>query len=90
MSQRLYAIHLKARAVLLERGHSDGETLREYADWHIDVRSGANFISIWASGAMVFLSLAGVPVFHRAGPWEQYLDRLFHRLPVNAQPVEPR
>ena len=79
---RAHAVHIKARAVLRERGHSEGETSREYADWHIVIRSGASFVSVWWSGSMVFLSMANVPVYHRPGPWEQYLDRLFHRLPL--------
>jgi hypothetical protein len=77
------AVHIKARAVLRERGHAEGETSREYTDWHIVIRGGANFISVWWSGAIVFLSMAGVPVYYRPGPWEQYLDRLFHRLPLS-------
>jgi hypothetical protein len=89
MNRRAQAVTVKARAILRDRGHSDGETAREYADWHIDIRSGASFISVWTSGGMVFLALSGVPVFYKPGPWEQYLDRLFHRLPVNAPASEP-
>jgi hypothetical protein len=76
------AVHVKARAVLRERGHTEGEVGREYADWHISIRGGASFVSIWWSGTMVFLSMANVPVYCRSGPWERHLDRLFHRLPV--------
>ncbi|HZS95044.1 MAG TPA: hypothetical protein VFA78_09620 [Chloroflexota bacterium] len=73
------AIHIKARAVVRELGHTDGDALREYEDYHIAVRAGGNYITIWASSRMVFLSMAGVPVYHLPGPWEQYLDRLFQR-----------
>lgn len=73
------AIHVKARAVLRQLGHSEGEPYREYADWHIEVRGGSNYLSVWHSAQMVFLSLANVPVFYRPGPWEQYLDLLFRR-----------
>jgi hypothetical protein len=72
-------VHLKARAVLRQFGHSDGDPHREYKDWHIEIRGGLAYISVWHSGQMVFLSLANVPVFHQPGPWEQYLDRLFQR-----------
>ncbi|HZU12866.1 MAG TPA: hypothetical protein VFB58_08505 [Chloroflexota bacterium] len=81
------ALLVKARAVVRERGHNDGDTVREYRDWHIEIRAGGHYVTVWTSAGMVFLSLAGVPVFHRPGPWEQYLDRLFHRLPVT--PGEP-
>ncbi|HEX6508726.1 MAG TPA: hypothetical protein VF221_13945 [Chloroflexota bacterium] len=60
-------------------GYPDGELHREYKDWHIEVRSGSAFVSVWSSAGMVFLSMNNVPVFYRPGPWEQYLDRLFHR-----------
>lgn len=73
------AVLVKARAILRDRGHSDGETTREYADWHIEVRSGTAYVSIWWSGRLVFLAMSGIPVHHSPGPWEQYLDRLFHR-----------
>jgi hypothetical protein len=73
------AVHVKARAVLRHYGHSEADHNREYADWHIEIRSGSHFISIWYSATMVYLSLANVPVFYRPGPWEQYLDRLFSR-----------
>jgi hypothetical protein len=70
---------IKAKAVARTLGRSDGDPYREYRDWHIDVRAGASYVSVWASGKMVFLSMAGVPVYFEPGPWEQYLDRLFHR-----------
>jgi hypothetical protein len=73
------ALHVKAKAVLRQLGHSEGEPHREYKDWHIDVRAGLSYVSIWWSARMVFLSLNGIPVYYRAGPWEQYLDLLFHR-----------
>jgi hypothetical protein len=73
------ALHVKAKAVLRELGHADGEPHREYKDWHIEIRGGLNFVSVWTSSGMVFLSLANKAVFHRPGPWEEYLDRLFHR-----------
>ncbi len=78
------AILRKARSVLRERGHNETDTVREYQDWHIVIRAGGHYVSIWSSGEMVFLSLAGVPVYHRPGPWQQYLDRLFHRMPLSA------
>ena len=73
------SVHVKARAVLRQLGHTDGDHVREFKDWHIEVRAGASYISIWHSGEMVFLSMSNVPVYHRAGPWESYLDRLFQR-----------
>ena len=63
-------------------GHTDGDTCREYKDWHIEIRSGLAYVTVWSSSSMVFLSLANTAVFYRPGPWEQYLDRLFHRLPA--------
>jgi hypothetical protein len=73
------AIQVKARAVARQLGYSEIEPVREYKDWHIEVRSGSGYVSVWSSAGMVFLSLANVPVFYRPGPWEQYLDRLFQR-----------
>lgn len=73
------AVLVKARSVLRTAGHSDGEHGREYKDWHIDIRGGLAFVSIWTSAGMVFLSLSDVVVFHRPGPWEQYLDLLFQK-----------
>lgn len=72
------AILIKAKAVLRQRGHSDGEPRREYVDWHIEIRGGAGFVSVWASARMVFLSMANAPVYYHPGSWEQHLDRLFH------------
>lgn len=77
------SILVKARAVARERGHNESESRREYKDWHIDIRTGPNHVSVWNSSGMVFMSLGGVPVFYRPGPWEAYLDRLFHRQPVS-------
>jgi hypothetical protein len=88
VNPRARSVLVKARAVLRERGHSEGESTREYQDWHIEIRSGANYVTVWWSAGMVFLALAGVPVFMSSGPWESYLDRLFHHLPVNAQAPE--
>jgi hypothetical protein len=73
------ALQVKARAVLRQLGHSEGDPLREYKDWHIDVRSGASYLSIWHSGCIVFLSMANVPVYYQPGEWETYLERLFQR-----------
>lgn len=73
------AVQVKARAVLRHLGHSDGEPPREYSDWHIVVRGGTSYLSVWASAEMVFMSVANVPIYYRPGPWEQYLDRLFQR-----------
>lgn len=73
------AVQVKARAVLRQHGHSDNELHREYSDWHIVVRGGSSYISVWASAQMVFMSVANVPVYYRPGPWEQYLERLFQR-----------
>lgn len=70
---------VKARAVLREFGYTDGEYAREYKDWHIELRAGLAYVSVWYSGSMVFLAMGGIPVFHRPGPWEQYLDLLFQR-----------
>lgn len=72
---------VKARAVVRHLGHSDGEPYREYKDWHIEVRAGSLYVSVWASAEIVFLAMAGKPVYYRAGPWEEYLDRLFQRTP---------
>jgi hypothetical protein len=83
------AVLRKAKSVLRERGHNETDTIREYKDWHIEIRGGGHYVSVWSSAEMVFLSLAGVPVHHRPGPWEQYLDRLYHRMPVNAPVSEP-
>ena len=73
------AVYVKARAVVRQLGHSDGDPYREYKDWHMDIRAGTAYISIWASGAMVFLSMAGIPVFYQSGDWEDYLERLFQK-----------
>jgi hypothetical protein len=73
------ANYVKARSILRRLGYSDGDAHREYKDWHIEIRSGLAYVSIWTSRGMVFLSLGKTPVFYRPGPWEQYLDRLFHR-----------
>lgn len=82
------AVVRKARAILRERGYNDSDTVREYKDWHIEIRGGAQYVSIWSSAEMVFLALAGVPVYHRPGPWQAYLDRLFHRMPITAPGAE--
>lgn len=73
------AVHIKARAILRQLGHAEAESRREYTDWHIDMRAGSSYISIWASGEIVFLSMAGVPVYYRPGPWEEYVERLFQK-----------
>lgn len=73
------AIHLKARAVLRDLGYSDGDTHREYKDWHIELRAGLSYVSAWTSDGMVFLSLANIPVYYVPGAWEHYLDGLFQR-----------
>lgn len=73
------AVLVKARSVLRSAGHSDGEHGREYKDWHIEIHGGLAYISIWTSAGMVFLSLSDIVVFHRQGPWEQYLDVLFQK-----------
>jgi hypothetical protein len=73
------AVQVKAKAVLRGLGHQDGDAYREYKDWHIEIRGGLNYVSVWSSAGMVFLAMASVPVFYRPGPWEQYLDRLFLR-----------
>lgn len=83
------AVLRKARAVLRERGHNETDTVREYKDWLIEIRGGGYYVSVWYSGEMVFLALAGVPVYHRPAPWEQYLDRLYHRMPVSVPGGEP-
>ncbi len=70
---------VKARAVLRILGHSNGEHGREYQDWHLEVRGGLSYISIWTSAGMVFLSMSDIPVYFVPGPWEQYLDHLFQR-----------
>lgn len=75
------AVNVKARAVVRHLGHSEGDTSREYKDWHIEIRSGLRFTSVWSSSGMVFLAMVNVPVFYRPGPWEQYLDILFLRTP---------
>lgn len=80
--------HVKARAVLKQLGYSNGEAHREYKDWHIEIKSGLASLSVWSSAGMVFLSLNAIPVFHRPGPWEQYLDYLFHRM-ANGRGVGP-
>jgi hypothetical protein len=73
------ALHVKAKAVARQLGHSDGEPYREYKDWHIEVRSGTGYVSVWSSAQMVFLSMSNTPVYYQPGPWEQYLERLFQR-----------
>lgn len=73
------AVQVKARAVLRQLGHTESEPYREYKDWHIEIRSGLNYVSVWTSAGLVFLSMGGVPVHYKPGPWEQYLDRLFQR-----------
>lgn len=79
------AVHIKARSVLQARGYTEGEARREYKDYHIELRAGLAYVSIWSSAGMVFMSLSGIPVFYRPGPWEQYLDRLFHRVEANGR-----
>lgn len=86
---RADAVHIKARAVLRDRGHPDGDGQREYKDWHIEIRSGARYTSVWSSGRMVFLSMANIPVFYQGGQWEAYLDRLFHHLPISDREPAP-
>ncbi|HCG01530.1 MAG TPA: hypothetical protein DEV93_13410 [Chloroflexi bacterium] len=73
------SIQVKARKVVRELGWSEGEPAREYKDWHIEIRQGTSYVSVWNSSGMVFLSMAGTPVFYRSGAWEQYLERLFQR-----------
>lgn len=74
------AVHVKARAVIRRLGRADDVDLyREYADWHIEIRAGMSFISVWSSGGMVFMSLLNRPIYYHPGPWEDYLDRLFQK-----------
>lgn len=73
------ALLVKARTVARRLGHTESEAQREYQDWHITVRMGMSFVSVWTSAGIVFLSIAGIPVYLRSGPWEQYLDLLFRR-----------
>lgn len=74
------AVLVKARAVVRQLGRADdGDLYREYRDWHLEVRAGTYFVSIWSSAAMVFLSMANRPVYYQPGPWEQYLERLFQK-----------
>ncbi|HLJ65969.1 MAG TPA: hypothetical protein VKX16_01250 [Chloroflexota bacterium] len=73
------SVQVKAKAILRQLGHSDGEPHREYKDWHIEIRGGTAFVTVWSSARMVFLSMADVPVFYVPGPWEQYLERLFQK-----------
>jgi hypothetical protein len=82
------AVHIKARSVVRQLGYSESDTGREYRDWHIEVRSGLSFVSVWTSAGMVFLSLANIPVYYRPGPWEQYLDLLFRRAESNGRAGE--
>jgi hypothetical protein len=77
------ATYVKARSILRQLGYSERDAHREYKDWHIEIRSGLAYVSVWTSRGMVFLSLGSTPVFYRPGPWEQYLDRLFHRVATN-------
>jgi len=79
------ATYVKARSILRRLGYSDGDAHREYKDWHIEIRSGLAYVSVWTSHGMVFLSLGKSPVFYRPGPWEQYLDRLFQRAAANGR-----
>ena len=83
------AVQVKARSVVRDLGYSHGDVGREYKDWHIEVRSGLAYLSVWWSASMVFLSLSNTPVFYRPGPWEQYLDRLFHRATAAGRAHEP-
>ena len=73
------SVHIKARTVVRELGWSDGDPGREYKDWHIEIRNGPTYVSVWTSAGMVFLAMAGTPVYYRPGPWEQYLERLFQK-----------
>lgn len=88
------SVGVKARAVLRRLGYTDSDVQREYKDWHIELRAGTAFVSIWHSGTMVYLSLGNHPVYYRSGPWEVYLDRLFHRMdstgraPVPAESID--
>ena len=83
------AVQVKARSIVRDLGYSHGDVGREYQDWHIEVRSGLAYLSVWWSARMVFLSLANTPVFYHPGPWEQYLDRLFHRATTDGRVREP-
>lgn len=89
VNRQAHAISVKARAVVRELGHAETEPVREYKDWHIEIRGSASYVSVWTSAGMVFLSLSNIPVFFRPGPWEEYLNRLFHRLPLNAPTSAP-
>lgn len=84
-----HATYVKARSVLRRLGHAEGEHGREYKDWHIEIRSGLAYLSVWSSAGIVFLSLKDVPVYYRPGPWEQYVDQLFQRPSVNGRDGEP-
>ena len=72
------AVQVKAKAVLRGRGYN-GDSVREYCDWHIEIRAGLSYVSVWTSAGMVFLSMSDIPVYYRPGSWEQYLDLLFQR-----------
>lgn len=85
MAPNSKATYVKARSILRQLGYSDGDAHREYKDWHIEIRSGLAYVSVWTSAGMVFLCLGGTTVFYRPGLWEQYLDRLFHRAATNGR-----
>jgi len=79
VTRKEQATMVKARAVLRSKGHATAEALREYKDWHIEIKSGSAYVSVWSSAGMVFLALSDMPVYYKPGPWEQYLDLLFQR-----------
>lgn len=83
------AVFIKARSILKQAGHNDGEMYREYRDWHIEIHGSSSFVSVWTSTGMVFMALARLPIYYRPGPWEQYLDRLFQRISTTRRSVVP-
>lgn len=83
-------IYYKARDVVRRLGHSESDSCRVFKDWHIELRVGTGHVSVWTSSGIVFLTMLEKPVYHRPGPWEDYLSRLQQRRPLIEPPVELR
>ena len=73
------AVQVKARAILRQLGHAEGDVEREFADWHLEVRGSSQWVSVYSFGRIVFFALAGTPLLYHPGPWEHYLERVFQR-----------
>jgi len=83
-------IYYKARDVVRRLGHSESDSCRVFKDWHIELRVGTGHVSVWTSAGIVYLTMMEKPVYHRPGPWEDYLSRLQQGRPLAEPPLELR